>query len=509
MASWARTPRCGGTAFAALSGGSLVALSGTPSLTTVTTGTSGTLNYSLTGGTVVTGSLTLNSLTLANAGTSDLLSLGINALTFASGGGLLDAGTTTYSITGTGLVGAGSANEFIVNTLTGTNLSISNPLIGAGAGGLTKAGGGTLTLTGSSAYTGATNMVSKGLLATGTANVLPDTSAVVVFKGATLSLGGYETVGSLAGAGGVVLGGNRFTVGVDDTVPAAFSGALSGTGNLVKLGTGDLVLTGTSSFVGDVTVNAGVLVAASSSALGAANNLVAVNGYNGAGFNGGMLVLDGGSSGITVPQRLLIVGSGPTAYTAPARALSSAPITSQAPWCWAEAPLRQTSRQSTAGNTTLSGAVNLGVGAGAVANFTGNGNIIISGTLSGFESSTNRLTKGTTNLLSGLWLQNPNNNFLSSVRIDSGFVRVSDGGALGRNATTSAIQFNSGVLEVRADAATIPSFATKNFSTANSTLFVDRAVGGTGLGLAVTFGPTPNLVTIVSQDILQDETVMG
>jgi autotransporter-associated beta strand protein len=141
------------------------------------------------------------------------------------------------------------------------------------------------------------------------------------------------------------------------------------------------------------------------------------------------------------------------------------------------------------GNTTITGPLSLGFT--NTSNITGNGNLIVSGLISSFENATDRFIKSQTNLATSLWLQNANNNFLSSVNISAGFLRVSDGGALGRN-TISNVQYAAGgTLEVRADAATIPTFANKTISLAggNTTyMVVDRALGGSGIGQTITFG---------------------
>ena len=77
--------------------------------------------------------------------------------------------------------------------------------------------------------------------------------------GATLNLASFnQTIGSLAGAGAVTLGAATLTTGNDNT-STTFSGAISGTGGLTKIGTGTLLLTGTSNYTGATTVNAGTL----------------------------------------------------------------------------------------------------------------------------------------------------------------------------------------------------------------------------------------------------------
>ena len=76
----------------------------------------------------------------------------------------------------------------------------------------------------------------------------------------------YNTqIGSLTGGGtvggNVILGAATLTVGGDNTSPAAFAGAISGTGgSLTKIGSGILTLTGANTYSGHTTVSAGTLL---------------------------------------------------------------------------------------------------------------------------------------------------------------------------------------------------------------------------------------------------------
>jgi len=134
--------------------------------------------------------------------------------------------------------------------------SISNT--SQGALGLVKLGSNTLTLGGVNTYTGPT-IVLEGTVATNATNILPDSSAVTVASGATLALGGSDTISSVDGAGIVAMGANNLTLsgsGITD-----FSGAITNTtGKLTKIGTGSQTLSGTSSITQDLTHTGGTLV---------------------------------------------------------------------------------------------------------------------------------------------------------------------------------------------------------------------------------------------------------
>jgi autotransporter-associated beta strand protein len=89
-----------------------------------------------------------------------------------------------------------------------------------------------------------------------------------------------QTIGSLAGAGSVTLGSATLTTGNDNT-STTFSGAISGTGGLTKIGSGVLTLSGSNTYSGGTTINAGTL------AVSADNNLG--NSSGGLAFGGGTL----------------------------------------------------------------------------------------------------------------------------------------------------------------------------------------------------------------------------
>jgi len=156
----------------------------------------------------------------------------------------------------------GTVNPTLV---AGTTSTIDTNGIGAtwsgvfsGGGALAKAGAGTLTLSGPNTYTGATT-VAAGTLAAGAVNTLPGLTAVTVEGPGILDLAGFnQSIGSLAGAGGVTLGGATLTTGNDNT-STSFSGVMSGAGALDKVGTGTFILAGDNSYTGGTTISSGTL----------------------------------------------------------------------------------------------------------------------------------------------------------------------------------------------------------------------------------------------------------
>ena len=241
----------GGTNFAVSNGsGSAITPLTTynASFPAVTVDTVTTDNDNETDATTLSGPSTINSLTIFDAG-NNTLALGSNSLTFTAGGGLLYAGNGSgggsYTVSGPGVIGAGSTNEFITNVNSGAALTISTQVItsAAAAGSLTKGGGGTLILTANNVYTGPT-AVDAGTLQIGNATAT--------------TLGGGTYGGAVTDNGALVF---------NSTAANTLSGVISGTGSLASSGTGGTLTlsNGANTYAGGTTINSGTVVVKASS----------------------------------------------------------------------------------------------------------------------------------------------------------------------------------------------------------------------------------------------------
>jgi len=320
--------------------------------------------------------------TMVTGGTLDLngFAVGAEPVTLASGVSLINGSGSSASLAGaitlTGaatttaqggnltLSGGVNGSSSILTVNGAFNTSITAPLT-LGTGGLTKSGAGMLILSASSSYTGATT-VSTGTIQLGGGGSLPGASALSVSAGATFDLNSNSTtIGSLSGAGNVLLETATLTEGVNNTT-TAFSGSLSGAGSLIKAGTGSLSLTSSNNYSG-TTIAAGTIILGNANALGSNSGMTTVN-------SGGTLDLDGQTLG-SYPITLSGTGAsqGGALYNSSATAASVSGTVTLASASTFKAgsgaitvsgPINGNTTLTIDGSfgTTLSGLINLGTG---------------------------------------------------------------------------------------------------------------------------------------------------
>ena len=200
--------------------------------------------------------------TVVNAGDLALLgsstTLGSNSALTVASGAIVDlsqsaAAQNFVSVAGAGNIFMGSGG--ITLGSDGSSSSFSGAI--SGSGGITKNGAGTLTLSGMDTYTGPL-MINLGTVAVTGDGILGNNSDVIIAAAssgaATLDLSGAASaisIGSLSGAGNLMLSPVGMTIGADNT-STTFSGIIAGIGGFTKVGAGTLTLTGTNVSVPDV-----------------------------------------------------------------------------------------------------------------------------------------------------------------------------------------------------------------------------------------------------------------
>ncbi len=248
---------------------------------------------------------------------------------------------TVASVTGTGTVALGAGS---LNIADSVNTTFAGTITGSGS--LTKAGPGTLILSGNSTTTGIITVAAGAVEILSPTGLGSGSGATSVSSGGKIRLSAGLTIaseplniagsgnagegalevpsgaaswngpvalssaatigatGSLTVGGPISLSGNQLTVTGSGSVTS--TGNISGSGSIRKTGSGTVTLSGASTFIGKVIVSAGELRILDDLALGASGvgNETEIQ-------NGASLVLDGASD-INSDESLLIIGNGST-----------------------------------------------------------------------------------------------------------------------------------------------------------------------------------------------------
>jgi autotransporter-associated beta strand protein len=123
----------------------------------------------------------------------------------------------------------------------------------SGTGTVQQDGPGTLVLTGTNSYSGGT-MFNAGIVSVSEDANLGAPSGSLTFNGGTL-----HTTADLSSARSTTIAGASGTIDTDEQTTFSLSGAISGSGALVKVGEGRLLLSGSNTYSGGTLVSAGTL----------------------------------------------------------------------------------------------------------------------------------------------------------------------------------------------------------------------------------------------------------
>ena len=177
-----------------------------------------------------------------------------------------DTATTTNLTLNTALgTGATQANvDFTVAPGRNTAVQVNASQLWAGtttvnSGDLTTGNGVTLAST--------AIVVGGGTVATTSANTLADTASLTVNTG-RLSIGGSDTVASLAGSGGTIAIASGATLTAGNASSTSYAGSITGSGGFTKIGAGVVTLTGNNSTSGGSLVSQGTLMGGASTSFG-------------------------------------------------------------------------------------------------------------------------------------------------------------------------------------------------------------------------------------------------
>ena len=153
-----------------------------------------------------------------------------------------------------------AGSSLAVQVVSPETFTLSNSI--SGAQGLLKLGSGTLAMSASNSFTGGTTLSAGGLKLSNSNALMNSTLTDNVAGGLIFGTSGVYNIGSLAGAGSFSMlaaggGGVTLSLGANNAT-STYSGVLTGTGGITKVGTGVEVLSGSSVYT-STTVSGGTL----------------------------------------------------------------------------------------------------------------------------------------------------------------------------------------------------------------------------------------------------------
>jgi autotransporter-associated beta strand protein len=255
---------------------------------TIASGSVFSLNKQGAGTLILTGNNTYGGTTNVLEGTLDVQ----NPAALGSSSVDVHAGGTVNVSNGSTLPNAlSNENGGVTNFLDTSSAGSSNI---ANSGSLNfknsaSAGSSTITNdTGALTFTDSSTASSSAIITNNAARTLFTGSATggsataVTNAGGTFDISGLTTggttVGSIAGEGSYVLGGNSLTTG-SNNANTTVSGTISGPGGgLIKVGSGTLTLSGSNSYTGGTTITSGTLSISNDNNLGDPSGGLALNG---------------------------------------------------------------------------------------------------------------------------------------------------------------------------------------------------------------------------------------
>jgi autotransporter-associated beta strand protein len=264
-----------------------------------------------------------NALLIANGGSNGGLggliyifgdATGSTARVQLNGNGSLDVSSHSPDVTVAQLEGSGNVYLGLTNLiLGGNNISTTYSGVfqsepGVSGGSLTKVGTGTLTLMNANTHSGVTTLSAGSLKLTNSLALQSSTVSLsvsgLIFDSSVVPHA--FTFGGLAGTADLGLQDNAasphavaLTVGTNNN-DGSYSGKLTGTGSLTKIGMGTITLAGLNTFSGKTTVNGGLLIINGSLGNSASVTINSGGALSGTGIiNGPLTVNSGGMIDLT------------------------------------------------------------------------------------------------------------------------------------------------------------------------------------------------------------------
>lgn len=257
----------------------LTATSGELRLIGNTVALSGSATMDLSGGDIklISGAVaTLNSVAPTNGSI-----VKVNSNTFTLNGSQLTAARITSNTDGIVSLGNTSDGDALLTIGETGNTGATWAFDGTftGNGNIEKVGDGDFTLTRASTLSGVVEINNGSVILEHTNALQNATIEVNISNGFELN-GGDATISGLNGSGSFMLDETILTVGNNDR-SSTYSGSISGTGSIHKIGTGNLTLANSSTYSGKTTIDSGAVILSNNSHNALQNSTVMINHANG------------------------------------------------------------------------------------------------------------------------------------------------------------------------------------------------------------------------------------
>jgi autotransporter-associated beta strand protein len=318
-------------------------------------------------------------------------------------------------------------------------------------------------------------------------------SAVNVSAGATFDVNNLTMgVGSLAGAGHVLLGTGQLTTDVDNT-NTTFSGVISGSGTLVKTGTGNFTLTGANTYTGNTTINGGTLTVGDGAAQPIVSNVALAGGT--LTFNRSDIYTYPGT--ISGSGTLIQAGTGTTSLGVPAHTGSTLIQAGKLRLLSNLSNAMPSSANITSGATfdVNSLAVSVGsiAGAGSVLLGTGQLTAGTDGTSTTYSGVISDSGGGSvTKVGNGTWTLSGSSTYTGAFNDNGGTVNFNSLAALGMgtaiNINAAILQYATGNLSDISTRTTTINSGGATIDTNGNTVTYANSIGNSGVGLLIKVG---------------------
>jgi autotransporter-associated beta strand protein len=279
----------------------------------------GSVNVQQPGGTIDLGMVVAGNVTKTGAGTLIMEGVGaslftgnvnLTAGTFQLLASFTNAGTLAVSSGTTALLNANLGGTFTLNNEGTVNASVTQTILSLNSIGSTA----NLNYIGVPAATFTISSGSYSGSITGGVKLIKGSVGVLSLYGTNTYTGGNDILaGVLEGSTSAIRGNVNNTNGTlrfDQATEGTYAGAISGAGQLAKIGAGIVHLTSTSTFSGATTITAGKLMVDDSNAL-QNSSIINVNVNDGLGFGAATAAIQGlgGTGNVNVGSAAVTVGN--------------------------------------------------------------------------------------------------------------------------------------------------------------------------------------------------------